>query len=395
MTRNKVVTLGLCTLATVILAAVLVVRSPKSNAVSVPDSIPADCSRTVEGDLMNFLGTVADGSTVRFAKGGCYGQDRTIVLRDRKDLVVDGNGATFKRLSAPNPKNPAGPNTSNASWRIIRGDKVILKNMAIRGNYDPLPRGTPGQGQYTDHGISIWGGLNHTVADVSIANTDGELVGVDPDVETAGKLHGGDYAKAEPSRNIVLEGIRGEHAARQCISTTAVDGFVLKDSTIVDCQQTGYDAEVDLQGEVNRNIKVLNNTFTGVYFAAIQVPVLSLPGFEGTVGNIEIRGNTMTQANDTCLPSVLIGDKRGSIDGVTIAENKLLTISDGVQFNGDPAGAIRGSVTNNQIRKTVDNAGCDNPNFEPPHSTPVRLNGNQVVVTGNVYKNFCCNQDVD
>jgi len=388
-------------LAAVVLAAVLVTQGgggsdgPRDRSTAVvPASIPADCSRAVEGDLMRFLSTVPDGMKVQFPKAGCYGQDRTIVVTDRKNLVIDGGGSTFKRITPPNPTNPAGENTNNANWRILRSDTVTLRNMTIRGNYEPPPRGTPGQGQYTDHGISVWGGLNHTIVDVAVSNTDGELVGVDADVETAGRLFGGDYAKAEPSRNIVIDRLRGEHASRQCVATTAVDGFTMRDSTIVDCQQTGFDAEVDLQGVVNRNIKILNNTFSGVYFAAIQVPVLSLPGFEGTVGEVEIRGNTMTQAGDTCLPAIYIGDKRGGITGLTITDNTLLTLGDGIQFNGEPASAIQGSVSNNTIRRPVDNNVCDNPNFMPPYSTPIRLNGSPVTVSGNRFENFCCNQNL-
>lgn len=344
---------------------------------------------------MKFLTSVPDDASIQFPRNACYGQDQTIVLRDRKGLVVDGNGSTFKRITPPNPYNPPIPTTNNANWRILRGDGVTLKNMTIRGNYVATPRGSaPAQGQYTDHGISIWAGLNATLVDVSIYDTDGELVGVDPDIETARAQFGGNYAKAAPARNITIDRLRGERAARQCISTTSVDGFVLQNSQVSDCQQTGFDAEIDVEGELNRNIRILNNTFSGTYFGAIQVPVLSFPGFEGTVGRIEIRGNTMTQASDTCFPSILIGDGRGGAEDVTIADNVLLTIGDGIQFSGMTAGSIGGSVSKNTIRKTVTNAGCDNDKLVPPHATPIRLNGNSISVTANKFQGFCCEQDV-
>jgi hypothetical protein len=361
---------------------------------SVPLSITADCSRTVETELAEFLATVPDGATVRFPPGRCYGQDRTIVLRDRHRLIIDGNGSTFRRLTPPNSYDPPSPNLGNANWRVIRGAGVTLRNMTIRGNYVPPPRGkAPGQGQHTDQGISLWGAVDVTIVDVSIFNTDGEFVEADPDVEEARAKHGGDYAKVAPSRNIRVSNLHGEHAGRQCVATTAVDGFWLENSYLADCQQNGFDGEIDTQGELNRNIHLVGNTFDGIYFSAISIPVLSLPGFEGQVGAIELRANTVTQAGDTCYPAILVGaDERGTVKGVTISENTLLTQGDGIQFGGAPGG-VQASVTKNTIRKTVANAGCDNPNFTPPYSTPVRANGGSVHIADNLVSGFCCQQD--
>lgn len=362
-----------------------------AKVVKVPGSIKADCSRAVEDQIMQFLASVPEGSIARFAKNGCNGQDRTIVLRDRRRLFVDGNGSTFRRITPPNPYDPVVPNSNAASWLILRGDTVTLENLTIAGNYQPTPRGSAAnQGQYTDHGMSIWGGSNVTLYEVAISNTDGELIAVDPDVEVAREQKGGDYSQVAPSRNVVVERLRGEHAARQCIATTAVDGFLMKDSSIGDCQQAGFDGEVDVGGELNRNIRLINNMFSGTYFAAVQFPVPSLPGFEGSVGNIELRGNTMTTATDTCFPSILIGDARGSIEGVVIAENVLLTIGDGIRFEG----TVKGEVTANDIRKTVVNTGCYNPKNDPPYATPVRLNASPLAVSRNTAKGFCCGQGV-
>ena len=318
---------------------------------------------------------------VKFPPNACYGQAKTILVVDRSHLVIDGAGSTFKRLIPPNPTSPAAPNTGNANWRILRGDTVTLQNMTIRGNYHPPPRGTPGQGQYTDQGVSIWAGLNDRVLNISIYNTDGEFIEADADVETARTRFGGDYTKAAPSRNIVIDRLHGEHAGRQCVAATAVDGFTVSNSYLNDCQQLGIDIEIDTQGELDRNVHLVRNNIGATYFSAIAIPVLSQANFEGQVANIEIRDNTMAQAPETCLPAILVGGTSGSLDGLVIAGNTLLTMGDGVTF-GDAN--IHGTITNNVIKKTVTNNGCDNPKFTPPHSTPIRVQGSTPDLADNV-----------
>ena len=80
------------------------------------------------------LATVPDGSTVRFAADGCYGQDGTITLTGRKGLVIDGRGAEFR---APTPGD-----SHRANWRFVGGSDLTVQNMAVRGSdpqgaYDP------------------------------------------------------------------------------------------------------------------------------------------------------------------------------------------------------------------------------------------------------------------
>jgi len=66
---------------------------PSKTVYKVPKQIKATCSVPVEGQIMNWLATVPDGSTVQFGAGGCYGQDGTITLNGRRDVVIDGQGS--------------------------------------------------------------------------------------------------------------------------------------------------------------------------------------------------------------------------------------------------------------------------------------------------------------
>ena len=91
----------------------------------VPSSIPDDCSQAVEGQIESFLSTVPDGSTVQFQPQGCYGQDGTIFVTDRKNLVIDGNGSIFRALTQGD--------SGRSNWEVQAGSNITIENMTLYG----------------------------------------------------------------------------------------------------------------------------------------------------------------------------------------------------------------------------------------------------------------------
>src|SRR6201999_1566765 len=89
------------------------VADPPAPVYTVPSTIASDCSAPVEGELMDWLATVPDGSTVQFASNGCYGQDGTITVSGRHALTLDGNGSEFRTLT-PGARD-------RANWRFVGG----------------------------------------------------------------------------------------------------------------------------------------------------------------------------------------------------------------------------------------------------------------------------------
>jgi hypothetical protein len=344
----------------------------KDGKVHVPESITSDCSRSVDGDLRAFLAKAPDGVTVLFPRLACYGQDRTIALEDRKNLTIDGNGSTFQKRVGSDRSRP-----NNANWRIAGGTGVTLKNMVIKGSYAAPPRGSPGQGQFTDHGVSIWGATDASVLDVEVLNVDGECLTADPDVRK-----GTDYRLVPPNRNVVVDRLRCSHAGRQGVAATAADGFTLSNSTIDDTQQTGIDIEIDADGEILRNIKLLNNTLGATYFSAISVPAGNAPD----VGEIVIEGNRMIRPTETCLPAFNIGASPWRLGRVTVTGNTIMTIGDGIYVYG----AQSGDVAGNEIRKTDPGNVCYSysGSVSPPHPLPVRVVDSPVKVGENTVQGF-------
>lgn len=395
--KTKVIVAAVATIAaTTVTIPNLILKPNKSTpTITVPAVIPSDCSRNVSPDLTNFLNSVPDGSNVQFVPNGCYSLNTMLLLDKRNNLTIDGEGSTFKRLTPSNESQTPPPSASNnPMWRTEGGSNITLQNMTIIGNYVPVTRGTPGQGIYTDHGISVQGTNGESILNVTIKNIDGDLVAVDPNVEVACAQFGCDYSKAPPSQNVLVDHLTGSGAGRQCVSSTDVDGFTLQNSTLDNCQQTGYDGEIDVVGEVDRNVKILNNTITNVYFAPISIPVLSYPGLLDTVKNIQISGNTIPHHYDTCYGDIYIGtDPTTSATGIVISDNNFATVGDGITM---AATNTEARISNNTI-KYEGNGACNNTNFTPPYSTPVRvdLTKNPKVVADktNTWSGFCCNQD--
>jgi len=296
-------------------AAPLRLASTAVTTYTVPATIPADGSRAVESDIMQFLTTVPDGSKVLFPPNGIYGQNGPIDVPDRTNLEIDGNGSTFKQLL---PTDPSRPN--NANWRIAGGNGVVLHSLVIRGAYDPVPRGTIDQGFPNDHGISILGAQNAQVRDVQVFNVAGDFLACDPDVR-----RGSDYASDPPCRNVLVDGLRGQHAGRQGVSATAADGFTLQNSSLTDVQNEGVDLEIDVAGELMRNVNVVNNEFSGIYGPSVFVPMGTWPD----VGNITIQGNHVLSPDDLCWPTIHV---EAQTQGVLVRDNHLLSKGDGVQI---------------------------------------------------------------
>jgi hypothetical protein len=330
-----------------------------------------DCSEPVDADLRRFIASAKPGVTLTFPEDGCFLHERTIIVADAQDVTIDGNGSRFKKST---PSDKATPN--NASWRVAGGRGVTLQNMVIEGAFRPVKRGTPGPGGFTDHGVSIWGGRDVVLRSMTVTNPDGECATADPDIRK-----GSDYRTIPPSRNVTIDRLICKHAARQGVAATSVDGFTLSNSTLEDIQQNGVDIEIDVQGELARRIRILNNVFDGVYFAAVAVPLGNAPD----VGDIVIRGNRMRRASDTCMPAIYLGDHGYRMGVVSVTGNRLLTLSDGVQM----IGVQRGTVAGNIIFKaaTAGNA-CDNPNRTPPQGVPVRQIDSNATVERNRVAGF-------
>ncbi len=297
-----------------------------------------------------------DGSTVRFPSQRTYHQTDEIAVVGRRDLVIDGNGSTFV-TSAPND-SAASIYDARPNWQIVEGTGVAIRNMTIRGNLPPGPRGILPGNQY-NAGIIIYGGDRIRVSDVSVFSVFGEFVVVNP----SGFFHRLGAVDGQVPTNVRVDRLYGEHAARQCVAVTAAKGFWLQDSTMRDCFQNGVDIEPDVAGEPVHDVHVVGNSISGYYFSAIVVPTAYA---DGDVRGVEIRNNT-TSPSDTCYPAVLLGGVQENsipLHDIVVADNTLETLNEGVRASYVASGAITGNDVTIKAPATL----CG-----PPLAIPVRL----------------------
>jgi hypothetical protein len=171
------------------------VTDARSASYDIPASIPADCSVDVTEPIVSWIASVPNGSTLSFSPGACYRIEGTIEFRNRTDLRLQGNGATFRSF------NP--PADQRAIWRVIDSSGVSFNNLKIIGSY--ATGGTFNSSLQHAHAIDLRG-TSADIGYVSMSNLAGDCVNVGLGYTTAltrssGTIH--DSTCTGTSRNAV------------------------------------------------------------------------------------------------------------------------------------------------------------------------------------------------
>jgi hypothetical protein len=310
---------------------------------AAPASMTADCSVAVDAKINSWLASVPDGSVAQFAPGGCYGYTGTMDIADRSNLVIDGNGSTFKALSVGDPHRIA--------WKIDAGSNITLENMTVQG-----PNTNAGVHDGADfyngvdfewqHAYSFDGTQGGTLDHVQAYNIFGDFVEAQFDERGPDAI-----LNNPPARNILVENSHFDGNGRMGIGLTDVDGFELRNSYLGNVNMAAVDLELDANYEYGRNIRIDGNTFGLVRFALLDN---SGAGDGTTVGNVTVTNNTMTGALYGCRPPVdVLGITDGSHrSGYTVTNNNFVAYGDAFDF----AYADNINVAGNTVKYM--NGGC-------------------------------------
>ncbi len=337
---------------------------PQAAVYQVPASIKDDCSSPVEDEIMAWLATVPDGSTVQFGAGRCYGQDGTITLTDRNGLVIDGRGSEFRALT------PGGSHRDN--WRFVRGGDLTVRNMAVRGS-DP-------EGKYDpavewQHGYSVEGVQGMTLSNVQARETWGD--GVDLWRGSSSHACGDDASSA---RNVLITGARLERIGRQGVAVVDAEQVTLQDSTIGPVAWANVDLETDDACEIARHVTVARNSFGSNGWGVI---VNGGFGADPQVGDLSVTDNVQTAPTvdtgiltpDPCrAPVRILSPDAVYRDAYTFSGNSFLTPNNAFVFR-----RVRNiDVSSNSVTFTP-TTGCDS-------LAGVRLTDSHTVgITGNTF----------
>jgi hypothetical protein len=99
--------------------------SESGDVYTVPSSVPSGCSTDATSQILSWIASVPNGSTLQFDANACYRVEGTLEIRNRT-LTFDGNGSTFKSLNDPT--------SHRAIWRAWDSN-ATFRDMKIIGSY--------------------------------------------------------------------------------------------------------------------------------------------------------------------------------------------------------------------------------------------------------------------
>jgi Right handed beta helix region len=244
---------------------------PAPAGIAVPSSIDATGASDVSTALINFIGTVPDGSTIVFKAGGTYRVDKAIKFANRANLTLNGNGATLRGHGGTTE-------ASSIFWLdqsggVDRG--ITIENFSMVGN-DPSP-GVYSPGSEGAHGVLVVGGTNIEVVNVTISAIWGDclFVGSWPTTVATG---------------VTFRDSTCASAGRQGVTITSGSNVTVERVSFPKSGYCTFDIEPNFSYEVASNIKFLDNT-VGTWSNSF----LSADGAAGSsVSGVTVSGNTVT-----------------------------------------------------------------------------------------------------
>ena len=145
-------------------------QTPRESVVrsyTVPARLDPTGERDVTAALSAFIRRVPDGARVSFPAGAVYRLDDTLVLTNRHDLVIDGNGAVL--TTTPTLDG------TRAQVRLVGGRDIVLRDLTIQGT-NPAG-GTPEAYEPAlewQHGIDLRGVDEVNIGHVAVTDVSGD-----------------------------------------------------------------------------------------------------------------------------------------------------------------------------------------------------------------------------
>lgn len=382
-----------------------------SHAASYCDITPSNTAEAIEAAI----NTCGDGSNVRFPLNASYTLIDTIYVRDRNNMVIDGNGSTFKITTDGQTKptlgrlDPAYINSYNGgNWILLRGSNITLKNMSAVGSFPLASDGTArslaaenkpeyitpnaaGRIKYSESmsNFGIYGTDGAYLEDLSGRAPWGDTVVTGPDkyVDNTGNEHGGGTAvdyKGETqktgnySKNVFVKRVHSEATSRMCYAFTSGYNIWLQDSTCKSGWYAASDQELDASYQPLTGVHILRNTWDGFGVGGILFPVAG-----PNIHDIELRDNVfLTGPDQPCNPSIVAGTtdyyntNHLTMGNVSVENNTIVAYGTAIVFEAVTNGTIR----NNKIT-TLTGAGCGTANGPAPLTKTANSTG--IVVDNN------------
>lgn len=303
-----------------------------AETVKPPDSIPTGLDADATEALNAFLESVSDGATVEFPEKAIYRVEGTLMLKDRKGLTIEGNGATF-RATDPMPDYAKDENYSGwrmvrtrSQWRVENCENITLRNIRVIGAHpNPGREGDYDYNREAQHAFDLLGVTNVLVENVHVSDLFGDGVYI-----------------SKHSRGVTVCKSRIEGVGRQGIAIGSAWHILIEDNDILDSRRGLLDIEPYGKEWACGDIRVIGNRFGDSRLLALPM------GGSGAIGAVLVANNTFTGPNGTPLvkhetktenvkrgPFFFVGNsgkvggspapglKFGEVAGVLVAGNRL------------------------------------------------------------------------
>jgi hypothetical protein len=250
--------------------------------VQVPGSIDRTGATDVTNELNAFFAGLAPGSTVVFPRGAAYRSEGVLMLFDKFDLTIEGNGAVIFAMTDGSGRTP--PKSGyRAYWprrrehlHIRRSNNVTVRNLAIRGA-NPHGGATPEAyvvGLEGQAGVSISRSTNVVLDGVRIEDTYGDFVWI------TGR-----------SAYITIRNSRMARSGRQGIAVVNAQTVLVENNDIREVARSVFDLEPAGRA-MAQDVSLRSNTI-GNY----RNFLLAALGGGPSVNDVWLQGNRVDGAN--------------------------------------------------------------------------------------------------
>jgi hypothetical protein len=239
------------------------VPGPGPTRALVPRTIDATGTGDVTSALNAYLARVSEGSTVVFPAKSRYRIEGTLSLVNRRNIVIEGQGATFFAKSnglnrpAPGCNRRASvcryPNRTRAHWVLTDDTNIVVRDVKVIGS-DPRPgaNGTYDPALEAQHGFSILGGSGIVLDHVSARNVWGDLVNI-----------------GAASTNVIIKNSTFHGASRQGWSITNGQHVTFVNNSVAAARRSLIDIEADTRRDRIAYVTIRNNRLGSSRFCTL------------------------------------------------------------------------------------------------------------------------------
>jgi hypothetical protein len=238
---------------------------------AIPSTIAGDCSVDVTKQILSWIASVPNNSTLLFGAGACYRVDGTLEIRDRVGLIFDGNGATIDGHYVVG-------DGQRSHWRLVGGSNLVLRDIIIRGS-NPNG-GVLNKTLQWQHAVDLRGVAGAEIAGATLRDVYGDGIYVGQD------WRNGARSSAVRAHNNTIT-----RTGRNGVAVTAARDVIVEANSI---NQAGFDI-FDVEPNSAAGQGAYNVTFRNNQVGKFYLYFFSITGYN-VADFITVSGNTLTGA---------------------------------------------------------------------------------------------------